>query len=97
MKTSLLLTALGLALLATAPGRAQLLCTRPVEPFCVRQDATYGREIAMERCAKDLETYLAKADEFARCLREAADEAAAEAAQMRQLFECRKAGKTECP
>lgn len=97
MKTSLFLTALGLALLVTVPGRAQLLCTKPVEPFCVRQGATYEREIAIERCGKDLETYLAKSDEYVRCLREAADEAADEAAQVRQLFECRKSGESECP
>lgn len=97
MKTRLSLAGLGLALLLTAPGRAQLLWTEPVEPFCVRQDRTYECEITIERCAKDLETYLAKTDEYVRCLRDAADEAAETAAQTRQLFECRKAGQTECP
>ncbi len=47
--------------------KAQMLCTEPLQPACLREGNNFEREAIRRRCISDIETYLEKIDEFIGC------------------------------
>lgn len=54
--------------------KAQVLCTEPLQPACLREGSNFESETIRRRCITDIETYLDKIDEFIECTRQKIEE-----------------------
>lgn len=46
---------------------AQILCTEPLQPECVRPESNFESEAIQRRCISDAEAYIVKIDEYVEC------------------------------
>lgn len=53
---------------AALPGGAAVVCTEPLEPICIGNDATYESGPLVERCKSDMKKFLEETDEYIACL-----------------------------
>lgn len=59
---------------APAPGQAQVICTEPLTPSCLRDGANFDSETVRKRCITDIEAYMARIDEYVECNRQKIEE-----------------------
>lgn len=76
---------LGLIALVAAPGPAGAvsLCVEPLTPLCI--DTAKGTN-AREQCRREARAYATKLEDYARCMREAAEQAEKKAKHVRDEF-----------
>ncbi len=91
----LALAAVVAAIVATEalPARAQVLCSEPLTPLCLRD----GREVGWtranwQRCRQDVERHMADMRAYAACLEQKQQQAATALDSLENLVEC--AGET---
>ncbi|MEX0758411.1 MAG: hypothetical protein WD100_02420 [Tistlia sp.] len=85
---ALLLAIFAIAVLA-APGEAQLLCNKPLQPLCSMEGQQFADdEMARTRCRDDVRTYIAELDTFETCLTKAATEAEEAREDARRFLSC---------
>lgn len=82
---------------ADVPALAQRVCTEPVSPTCVDVETTYQSERTLERCERDVKSYLEDVDRYVRCLEAKAEAKRESARTLNERFECRARGETGCP
>ena len=87
---------IAIALFLTWPVQAQIICAEPMFPFCVDADFTYEDDMALRRCRRDLEEFMAKTEEYIRCLSDKSDELTKQATELQRRFECRESGHSDC-
>ncbi|MEO1192545.1 MAG: hypothetical protein AAFY02_12360 [Pseudomonadota bacterium] len=83
-----------LFLVAPTASAQVLLCSAPVTPACVMENYDISADADTERCKTDVEAYVANAQEYSQCLRDAADEMTATSDEVMKQFRC-KTGLTE--
>lgn len=90
------LSALAAALLPSAGAAAQVFCSEPLAPACVDLGSTFDSPVTVGDCSRDLERYRQEMTTYVQCLRQAADEAAAQADRLTRQFNCRSGTRTDC-
>lgn len=88
----------GLALAGATGAAAQntIICSQPVKPTCMRSDITFELDQRTKRCRRDVEAYVDAVDEYIACLGDKIDAQRQERKRIRETFECRAAGKSDC-
>jgi hypothetical protein len=56
------------------PAGAQMLCTEPLAPSCLREGSNFDSEAIRKRCITDIQDYIVKIDEFVECNRKKNEE-----------------------
>lgn len=69
---------------------AASLCSEPLKPICIGEDATYEDDAATVRCEQDLKQYALDLKEYTLCLERTITESRAMAKQARAEFDRRK-------
>ena len=76
-------------------------CTEPEPPYCLDAFGTFDDEWSFNRCKADMESYLSDVDHYTDCIiqeaREKASQAASEANEAIERFNCKAQGNSFCP
>ncbi len=81
---------------ALAQNRGGAPCSEPIEPTCVASDITYEDEQRIERCRQDVVRFEKQLSEYIACLQDKVAFQRSRKEEIRETFECRVAGKSDC-
>jgi hypothetical protein len=97
MRRGIIPAALALAVSASPPASGQMLCTAPVEPFCINRFGTFDDDWSFRSCRRDVETYREEVRAYLSCLRLEEERIISEVNRVIERFNCRARGERFCP
>lgn len=84
-----------IALVATE-AKAQLFCTKPIEPRCVTAFGTFDDDWAFDRCKRELNDFVAATKIYIDCLNSERDEAIRQTNEVISRFNCKARREIVC-
>lgn len=100
MKHKPYLAVAGIALVVSMLGgtaQAYFFCSEPSEPSCVSGYVDFNNQYSFDSCRRDVENYLSEVADYRSCLVRAIDDAAEQANQVIEKFNCKAEGNSFCP
>lgn len=94
------LSVAGLALtfaVTSGAANALMLCREPSAPSCVSGYYEFNDQYAFDSCKSDVESYLSDVSDYRSCLIDASNDAAEQANEVIEDFNCKAEGNSFCP
>lgn len=76
--------------------QAYLLCREPSEPSCISGYVDFSDQYSFDSCKRDVEDYLSDVSDYRSCLIEASNDAAEQANEVIERFNCKAEGNSYC-